>query len=269
MMRKRVFISWICTVAASVALTGPVFAQTGDDRPTAAPSQDYCITVMSAFPNDEAVQRYQFFQLSKKMAVGATPDFNAAMKHFGDGSVDPETPVIDVIDAIANPVIRQAAPELVVAYMGHLIDFARRCEIFVDGQVNALAAFNPDLALDDIVIAEDALYLRQILSDSLMRLDADKDPRYSAAVNRYATSLVTMRDNIEFQAYASEIGEIEALYMTDLDGRLARSNDIINSEINRETLGDAVQLSDDMNKGAKEQHQRRTVETLLRILNRY
>jgi len=250
-------------------LAAPALAQTNGDVAVAAPSQDYCISVMSAFPNDDIVPRYQFFKLTEQMAVGATPEFKATLEHFGDGDVDPAMPVIDVIEAIANPVIRQAAPELAIAYMGHLIDFAGRCETYIDGQVASLVAYNPNLAFDDAVIAEDALYLRQILSDSLMRLDADKNPAYSGAVNGYATSLVAMRDNIEFQAYASEIGEIEALYMTDLDGRLARSNDIINSEINRETLGDAVALSDDMNRQAKEMEKRRSIETLLRILSRY
>ena len=252
----------------------PAAAQMAEERviqdiPVAAPSQGYCISVMSAFPNSDSVARYQFFKLTEKMAVGATPEFKAALKHYGDGDVAPETPVIKIIEAIANPVMRQAAPELTIAYMGHLVDFAGRCETYIQGQVNSLLAYDAALSNDDSVISEDALYLRQILSDSLLRLNADKDERYSFAVNNYATSLVAMRDDIEFAAYAKDIDEIEALYMTDLDGRLARSNDMINSEMNRETLGDAVSLSDDMNKQAKKQADRDAIGTLIRILNRY
>lgn len=267
MLRRAIMVA-----AAACALTPLAWAQgttTAKTLPKPAPSQDYCIAVMSAFPAANTEPRYQFFKLTQQLAVGATPKFRAALTHYADGKINAKMPIMDVIEAIANPVIRQAAPELTIAYMKHLIDFSSRCSVFVDGQITSLLAFKPKLALGDSVITEDALYLRQILSDSLLRLKAGKDTRFGSAVNTYATSLITMRDNIEFQAYASEIGEIEALYMTDLDGRLARSNDIINSEINRETLGDAVILSDDMNRQAKKQDQQRSISTLLRILSRY
>lgn len=272
-MRAWPFIT-LTGLSLAALMAMPAAAQMTDSvpmegPPATPPSQDYCISVMSAFPNDDNVARYQFFKLTEKMAVGATPEFKTALKHYGDGDIPPETPVIKIIEAIANPVMRQAAPELTIAYMGHLVDFAGRCETYIQGQVNSLLAYDAALAYDDAVISEDALYLRQILSDSLLRLDADKNERYSFAVNNYATSLVAMRDNIEFAAYAKDIDEIEALYMTDLDGRLARSNDMINSEMNRETLGDAVSLSDDMNKQAKKKADRDAIGTLIRILNGY
>ena len=55
--------------------------------------------------------------------------------------------------------------------------------------------------------------------------------------------------------------------MVDLDGRLARSNDLINSEINRETLGDAVTLSDDLDEAEREKRKQSGLLTLFRILN--
>lgn len=235
----------------------------------AAPSQEYCITVMSGFPNDAHLPRYQFFRLTQEMAVDATPGFRATLGKFGEGDVDATAPITDVIEAIANPVLRQAAPELAISYMDHLIDFATTCEPFIAGQVSSLQAFDPNLANDDIVIAEDALFLRQVLSDSLFRLNANTDPIHGAHVRVYANALVRTRDRIEFTSYSADVDELEALYMTDLDGRLARSNDLINSEINRETLGDAVTLSDDMNEQAKQKADREAVQTLLRILSRY
>ena len=78
-----------------------------------------------------------------------------------------------------------------------------------------------------------------------------------------------MRDNIEFASYNSEIDELEALYMVDLDGRLKRSNDLINSEINRETLGDAVTLSDDLDQAENHKRKQTALQTLFRILNGY
>lgn len=264
-MRKLLFIS-----SALGLMAMPALAQEPAQQAAAAtPSQEYCITVMSGFPNDAHLPRYQFFKLTQEMAVDATPGFRSALKKFGEGEVEADAPITDVIEAIANPVLRQAAPELAISYMDHLIDFAQTCEPYVSGQISSLQAFDKALANDDTVIAEDALFLRQVLSDSLYRLDADKDPIHGANVAVYANALVRTRDRIEFTSYSSDIGELEALYMTDLDGRLARSNDLINSEMNRETLGDAVTLSDDMNREAKQKADRDAVQTLLRILSRY
>ena len=137
------------------------------------------------------------------------------------------------------------------ANMAHLIDFAQRCETYVTGQISSLNSFDGTLSQSDVVIQEDALYLRQVLSDSLFRLEAHKDAVHGVAVKNYANSLIQMRDNIEFTSYNAEIDELEALYMVDLDGRLKRSNDLINSEINREILGDAVALSDELNEADK------------------
>lgn len=238
----------------------------------AAPAQDFCITVMAGFPQDDGTKesltpRYQFYKLVQHMAVDATGDFTAAMTHYIVDDIDPQTPAIDIIEAIANPVLRQAAPELAVANMAHLIDFAQTCETYIDGQITSLTAFNPTLAEDDLIIQEDALYLRQILSDSLSRLGADAHPTYARATQSYSGALIIARDNIEFASFETELEDLEALYMTDLDGRLARSNDMINSEINRETLGDAISLADDMNSQAKRRQKEEQIRTLFRILN--
>lgn len=237
----------------------------------AAPSQDFCITVMAGFPQDDGTKasltpRYQFYKLVQHMAIGATDAFNAAMDYYTVDDIDPNTPAIDIIEAIANPVLRQAAPELAIANMAHLIDFAQVCETYIDGQITSLSAFDATLADDDLVIQEDALYLRQILSDSLSRLGADDHPEHSLATQSYLGSLIVARDNIEFASFETELEELEALYMTDLDGRLARSNDMINSEINRETLGDAVSLADDMNQQARRRQKDEQIRTLFRIL---
>jgi len=224
------------------------------DRPIqAAESQEFCVTVMSGFPDDGHLARYQFFRLTEEMATDASPEFVSAMNHYADGDIADDMPIMDVIEDIANPVLRQAAPELAIASMAHLIDFAQRCESYVSGQVSSLNSFDASLRESDVVIQEDALYLRQVLSDSLFRLEADTD--------------AVQRDNIEFASYNSEIDELEALYMVDLDGRLKRSNDLINSEMNRETLGDAVTLSDDLNQAENHKRKQTALLTLFRILN--
>ncbi len=232
----------------------------------AAPGQERCITIMSSFPNSGDLPRYQFFKLSQDLAVDTTPQLRAALTQFGEADVSDDTPILDVVETIANPVLRQAAPEIVVANMAHIIGFAQDCGPFIDGQIQSLRAVDNNLSLDDIVIAEDALYLRQVLSESLSRLSGESDPVHGTAVRAYSRSLIVSRDAIEFAGFDNDIDDLEALYLTDLDGRLARSNEIINSEINRETLGDAVQLSKDISNTANQQEKARSLNTLLRIL---
>lgn len=268
-MRLAAYITALALLGAP-----PALAQTADDviyassaqAQTVMPSPERCITAMSGFPNDDMVARYQFFRLTQELAVDATPEFNQMLKAYGSDDVRADTPILDIIEIVANPVLRQAAPEIVVGAMGHLIDFAQQCRPYVDGQAQSLIAFRPDLENADLVIREDALFLRQILLDSLARQGADSDPVHGLVWNAYSRALVYTRDAIEFEAYADEVGELEALYMTDLDGRLAKSNDVINAEMNRETLDDAIALSDDMNREAKRRQKEQNIFTLIRIL---
>ena len=202
------------------------------------------------------------------MARDITPEFRRALSQYGDSQVPLSTPMLNVIEDIANPVLRQAAPELTITNMTYVIDFASICEPFITGQINSLRAY--DSALSDTkfnsVITEDALFLRQILSDSMYRLGANEDPVYQVSVTQYADALVATRDAIEFTTFESELDDLEALYMTDLDGRLKRSNDVINEEMDREVLGDSIALSDSMNKAEKEKAKQRQLYTLIRIL---
>jgi len=229
---------------------------------------DYCINKMAEFPSDDHEIRYQFFRLTEEMARDVTPDFRNALHKYRDQDISSDRPLLEAIEDIANPVLRQAAPEITIASMAHVIDFATLCKSAITGQVSSLQAY--DNALNDVdfnaVIVEDALFLRQILSDSLFRLGANEDPLYQTSVTQYANALVTTRDEVEFTTFEAELDDLEALYMDDLDGRLKRSNDIINEEMDREILGDSVALSDSMNKAEKEKAKQRQLYTLIRIL---
>ena len=66
--------------------------------------------------------------------------------------------------------------------------------------------------------------------------------------------------------FESDLVELEALYMDDLDGRLKRSNDLINEEMDREVLGDSISLSDSMINAEKRKTKERQIQTLFRIL---
>lgn len=263
-------------LSASILFGTMAYAQSTPPAPADAPpvlslsaqeDQERCITILTGFPDTGYEERYQFFRLIEKMGADATPAFRATLAEYGAGEVDPETPVPDVIEAIANPVLRQAAPSIAVAQMGHLIEFSKTCETFIAGQIGSLEAFDTGLSEPgfNTIIGEDALFLRQVVADALYRLEADKNPAHSEAVITYARSLVVARNNIEFASFESEVDQIEALFLSDLDGRLARSNDIINNEMSAETIASAISLSDDLNDSAREQARRQRQENLIRI----
>ncbi len=274
---KRAFFSF--SLALSILSAAPSLAQApgdgdyrGADRPVPAPiEQEACITVMAGLPNDDPESRYQFLKLSKDLSQDASPAFQSALHHYGQGPVSFDTPVLDVIETIANPVIRQAAPAMTISYMAYMIDFYHLCGGYIDGQIGSLATANAALSEADIniVIAEDALYMRQILMDALYRQGAQDDPVFAPAVQTYANRLVVTRNQIEFTGFDHSVDDIEASFMRDLDGRLARSNDIINEEMDREVLSDSIELADDMNDDVRRKRQQEEMRTLYEILNRY
>lgn len=252
--------------AQDAATTQELYGLT-EARPVAAQNQDRCITQMAEFPTDDPTARYQFFKLVSDVAYGADDETRALFDHYGQPVVESGTPVLSVIEDIANPVLRQAAPEIIVSSMNYLVDFAVTCDVYITGQTDSLVAFDGTLASPELntAIAEDALFLRQILSESLSRLGADGDAIWANAARSYSRSLVAQRDAVEFAAFETDIAELESLFMDDLDGRLARSNDVINSEMDREILGDSVKLARDLNEAAKEKARQDRLYRLLRL----
>lgn len=231
----------------------------------AARVAETCVTMMSGFPNDDPESRYLFFRLSQALAHDMTPELSALMaEHMAENEtrrLPSDWPIMDVIEDIADPVLRQAAPVQTIASMAHIIHFDALCGDVVSGQVDALAAFDPSLAEADLYIREDALYLRQILAEALERV-SDKD---SPVLQAYAASLVRERDDIEFDGFEAEVDELEALYMGDLDERLETSNDLINAEA-QTGMDDAFSLSRDMNEQARRQARQQRTYSLVRIL---
>lgn len=255
----------------AIAALLPVMAMAQDNyvlTPAAlsAEQTEQCVTLMSGFPNDDPETRYIFFRLSQALAEDITPELSQLMADYmADHELrrlPDDYPMIDVIETIADPVIRQAAPEQTVASMAHIAYFDALCGGFVKGQVDSLLAFNPDLALADMAVREDALYLRQILADALDRLGSLDQQ----AVQAYSVALVAERDDIEYISFEDEIGDLEALFMGDLDKRLARSNDAVNEGVNTETIEDAAALARDMNEQARKNASAERIYTLIRIL---
>lgn len=260
-------LAWPVLASAQVATTTPELYGLGDAKTAAAKNQSRCIAQMADFPTDDPTARYQFFKLVSDVAYGAENETRALFDHYGQPAVESGTPVLSVIEDIANPVLRQAAPEIIVSSMNYLVDFAVTCEVYIEGQTDSLVAFDGTLSNPDLnsAIAEDALFLRQILSESLSRLGADGDAQWASAAQGYSRSLIEQRDAVEYAAFETDIAELETLFMDDLDGRLARSNDVINSEMDREILGDSIELAKDLNKAAKEKARQDRLYRLLRL----
>ncbi|MEL6259055.1 MAG: hypothetical protein AAFQ67_08365 [Pseudomonadota bacterium] len=271
-MRLTPFVGLVllAVIGAPSCAQGDVQTQSAETvvRPAPAPNQDYCLGLMSGFPNSGHVARYQFFRLVQDLAVDADAPTRAALEAYGDGEVDAGTPVAAVIEDIANPVLRQALPQRTVAQTAHLIDFAVICAPYIDGQISSLTAFDASLADADFnrVIAEDALFLRQVMADALYRLGAGGDPDYAIALAGYAASLTAQRDQIEFAAFDAEVDELEALFLGDLDRRLALSNEAVNSEMDGEATASAVSLAQDMSEAARAERERQMLQTLGSIL---
>ena len=229
---------------------------------------DFCINTLASFQTENPEARYQFYALTQEVARDASPEFRRAIAHYSQGETASGDSILGALEDATNPVLRQAAPELTLANFDYVIDFASQCQGALSGQISSLKAYDPALgnAEFNALISEDALFLRQILSDSLSRLGADQDPRFALVAQNYADALIRTRDAVEFETFVSEVDELEALYMTDLDGRLKRSNDMINEEIDREVLGDAVGLSNSMDDAAARRAKEERILSLIRIM---
>lgn len=253
-------------VAQTHAQTGTEYADPIEVALNPAQAE-LCVQMMAGFPNDAPESRYVFFRLSQELAKDITPELSQLMTDFMAENemrrLPADGPMINVIEDIADPVLRQAAPAQTVAGMAHIAYFNALCGPSIQGQVDSLLAFNPALAESDILIREDALYLRQILSEALDRLGGgDRE-----AARIYAGSLVTERDDIEYTGFVDEVDALEALYMGDLDTKLARSNDAVNEAINPESFQDAAELARDLNRQDSDRAKAERVFSLVRILS--
>ena len=257
---KRLLLSSI----AALGLSAPVAADVDVAAMTAADRSERCVTLMSGFPDDGAESRYVFFRLSQELAKDITPELAATMAEYMAANearrLPADFPMMDVVEDIADPVLRQAAPEKTVAGMAHFAYFDALCSEFVGGQVQSLAAFDPSLAEGDLYIREDALYLRQLLAEALDRLGG------GAAVEAYSESLVTERDDIEFTGFEGDVGDLEALYMGDLDTKLATANDMVNEGLDAEIYQDSVSMAKSMDATTADTLRRERLNTLCQIL---
>lgn len=233
--------------------------------------QETCLVRMSGFAMDDRAARYQFFVLIETVGMDVDAAMLASMKHFGQPPLPADTTMIAVIEGIANPITLQAQPALTVAQTVSLISFAQECAPYIRGQINSLAVIEPGFAdpTFNVTVREDGLYLRQMAGEALARLGAYEDPVHGQAVRSYDRVLVDLRTQIEFDAFEHQLDDLEGLYLSDLDQKLALANDQINGEMDREVLDNSIMISNDMSKASEQERRRRMTQTLFQILQRY
>lgn len=236
-----------------------------------APAEIDCIAQMSALAGGDPEGRHQLFLLVQEIGRGATPDMVDVLSTYGLGSVDPETPVMDVIETIANPVLLQAAPGATVGQMGHLIRFSQSCAVPLDGQIAALEALMPSLGAPAYrqPIQEDALFIRSILLDALYRLEADRDSRHGQTIADYQRDLVSQRDEMEFAAFEAEIAQLEADFAGDLESRLGLAAEAVGENAQSVDARGAAEVARALSEVQRAEANARMAEIIRGVLGSY
>lgn len=287
MIKRIAFLNRLTVVLASAGIAGLGLSANAQSAPPrvsgevvearvlldaeTAQRQQFCLERMSGFPVNDPAGRYQFFILTETVGMDVDAATMQSLQHFGQPALPPDVPIVEVIEGIANPVTLQAQPSLTVAQTVALIDFAQTCEPYIRGQIESLAAIEPSFSdpTFNVTIREDALYLRQMAGEALARLDAHTDPVHGVTIAGYDASLLYLRNEIEFSAFESELGDLEGLYLADLDQKLALVNDQINGDMDREVLDSSIMISKDMSEASEKERRRRMTQTLFRILQRH
>ncbi|MCI4645006.1 MAG: hypothetical protein MRY64_09505 [Hyphomonadaceae bacterium] len=231
-------------------------------------ANEFCITQMIRLQDGSLAGRHQFFTLVRETGRGADPVFREALAAYGQGQVPAEARMVEVVEAIANPVTRQVSPAITVAQAAHLIRFARECETELDGQIAALEALDPSLANGLYLqsMGEDAMFLRSTLLDALYRLAADSDPQHGAAIAAYQRDLVAQRGDVEFAAFDAEIDQIEAMVTGDLEKRLEMSNQQVAESGDAGAVASAQASAEILTASQREQSRTRIAEILRQMM---
>lgn len=234
-------------------------------------ANEFCIDQMTALSDGTLEGRHKLFVLVREAGRGADPAFLAALEDFQAGEVDRETPVLQVVEDIANPVLLQAAPGVTVSQMGFLISFSAECSLFLDGQIDALEATSPGLAngVYKQAIGEDAMFLRSMLLDALYRLNADGDAEHGQTIAAYQRDLVRQRDDIEFAAFDAQLAALEDEFASDLDERLDLSNTTVGQNAQAVDARGAAASARALSDVQRAEANRRLARMLAEVLNGY
>lgn len=276
MWRAGQFRQALAALCALAGLSVPALAQPADFDPddlvgpqVTAPER--CQAMMIQFPSDSLQSRYEFFRMVNDAAEGADDDFIAALEALSAGTVPRDATLAQVVEMIASPVLRQGAPSMTVGYMGYLVGYGHECGAFIEDQIAALEAAEPNF--DDPgyhrQITENALFMKSILVDALYRLEADVDPAYGAMIAAYERGMVHHRDEMEFAEFDAELAALEEEFMGDLGQRLELSNQVVGSGMDGDITSSSIGLSSEMSRESRREAQEQVIRTWGHILNGY
>ncbi|MEL6661449.1 MAG: hypothetical protein AAFO57_01505 [Pseudomonadota bacterium] len=231
----------------------------------------FCATQMISLADASLEGRHQFYVLVREAGRGANNGFLEALDAFGAQQISRETPVLQVVEDTANPVLLQAAPAATVSQMAYLIGFSNECADLLEGQIVALEATSPGLASGTYkqAIGEDAMFLRSMLLDALYRLNADSDPRHGQAIAAYQRDLVDQRDDIEFAAFDAELAALEDEFAGDLDRRLDLANTAVGENAEAVDAKGAAAVARALSDVQRAEANQRMARILAEVLNGY
>lgn len=234
-----------------------------------AVNSDLCIRMMAGFPDESLVNRYQFYRLIDMMEDGADSGVNAALEHFGaKNSLGQET-VVDVVRNLSDPVMLQSAPRYTVGNAAQLIEYAQQCRPFISAQIASIEVAEPSVTdpLFEEQLAEDAVYLRALVVQSLESVSAQIHPVHGPAVLRYQNATVNIRNEAEFVGFAAELDSLSLETLVELDEKLVLHQDVIEDDIDKEVVSSSNQMVQSMNQSSKEESDRKVNYIMWRILN--
>jgi hypothetical protein len=236
--------------------------------PTPAPAySDLCINMMRDFPDDTLVNRYQLFRLIEMMEVGVDSGVSDALTHFGmKNSLGTET-VVEITQNLSDPVMLQSQPRYSIGNAAQLIGYAKHCKPFIASQVASIEAAEPSVndGLFQEQLAEDSVYLRALVIQSLESVSADKHALHGPAVKRYADGTIWIRNEAEFAGFEAELDALSIDALTDLDQKLMIHRDVVEEEADKEIMSSSSEMVNSMNEQSKIEAQRKTYQIMCQI----
>lgn len=278
--------------AAAPTVTAPPFTATAPQAPSAsaplpalqpqtvplqatslsdlAPvNSQFCTQMMTGFPDESLVNRYQFFRLIQSMKSGVDSDMRAGLSHYGE-KVDLSTEnVVDTVQNLSDPVVLQSSPAFALSNASHLIRYAEECNGFISSQISAIEYAEPSVkeASMEEILAEDAVFLRALIVQSMETLSAGDHPVYGPAMRRYEGATIYIRNEAEFIGFEAELDALTAETISEIDDKLALHLSMVEGDINNESISTSSDMLESMNKTSKQESHRGVYNTLYRILN--
>lgn len=245
---RKITSLWTSSAAVMVSAIGLAALS-----PAQADTGEYCAQMMSGFPNTEMQNRYHFFTLVNHLTEGYTEDLDAAVVQFSNYPLEAGTPVVDVIEEIVDPVLRQADPTFGLSQVRHLIQFGQTCREFTSSQLNAIELMHPEFTEPEfqLGIVEDALFIRSVLSDALRELRAHEDPVHGRPVLSYERETEMLRDTAERTLVKRDMDNLYAEFEEDIEQRFAMVESTDVGTTDTEATSTAVKTWKDLNNASR------------------